>query len=86
MDEGNAVAGPLRTPEDQVRNEGTVDGEAGFGNLATVSPRSQQATGGFPALPSSIINTPTDLDFLDLNLNVHDFARLLGSKFGIAGV
>ena len=86
MDERNAGASLVRTREDRVRNECSLHGEAGFGNLANVSSGSQQATGGFPVLPSSIINTPTDADFLYLNPNVHDSASLLGNNFGIAAV
>ncbi|KAI1122337.1 fungal-specific transcription factor domain-containing protein [Nemania abortiva] len=38
---------------------------------------------GFPGVPASIFNTPTDLELLDIGLNAHEPAWLLGSDFDL---
>ncbi|KAI1757687.1 fungal-specific transcription factor domain-containing protein [Xylaria castorea] len=37
----------------------------------------------FPGVPANILNTPTDLELLDIGLNAHEPAWLLGSDFDI---
>ncbi|KAI1171867.1 fungal-specific transcription factor domain-containing protein [Nemania sp. FL0916] len=37
----------------------------------------------FPGVPASIFNTPTDLELLDIGLNAHEPAWLLGSDFDL---
>ncbi|KAJ8132232.1 hypothetical protein O1611_g1395 [Lasiodiplodia mahajangana] len=49
-----------------------------------VGPPSEQYVGtGFPGVPASIFNTPTDLELLDIGLNAHEPAWLLGSDFDL---
>ncbi|TGJ82310.1 hypothetical protein E0Z10_g6450 [Xylaria hypoxylon] len=37
----------------------------------------------FPGVPTSVFNTPTDLELLDIGLNAHEPAWLLGSDFDL---
>lgn len=86
MDDVNADSNPDPDTERQASQQDVVDGDAGLENFAPAASGSQGEAGNFPGLPASIIRTPTDLDFLDLNFNAHDSAWLLGSNFDIAAL
>jgi hypothetical protein len=44
---------------------------------------SDQIVPELPGFPASILNTPTDLDLLDIGLNIHEPSWLLGSNFDL---
>ncbi|KAI0454640.1 hypothetical protein F5B21DRAFT_229370 [Xylaria acuta] len=47
-------------------------------------PSTEQYIGAvFPGVPANILNTPTDLELLDIGLNAHEPAWLLGSDFDL---
>ncbi|RWA05793.1 hypothetical protein EKO27_g9302 [Xylaria grammica] len=50
-----------------------------------VGPASTEPYAGavFPGVPASVFNTPTDLELLDIGLNAHEPAWLLGSDFDL---